>query len=200
MLYGLNLCNVWIFTLLPFYLQGNGCTAEKVYTSVTSDCNQPLEGVNFTSAEISEVFRILPGFYRLTVCSLPAEVTSQKSGFESMTQNITGTSVALQMSCTGIHAHILSYRSRGTAFPTRWHGTIWNLWQTCMCSTSAWRRFGFLPSGHMTLLQRRLNVDATSTLPTLSRRCINVMCPLGGYPHIAPQRLIRLRGCASPTV
>ena len=30
------------------------------------------------------------------------------------------------------------------------------------------------PSGHMMLIQRRLNVDAT-----LSRRCINVMCPLG---------------------
>ena len=32
-------------------------------------------------------------------------------------------------------------------------------------------------SGHMTFIQRRLNVDAS----TLRRRCINVICPLGIY-------------------
>ena len=36
------------------------------------------------------------------------------------------------------------------------------------------------PSGHMTLIQRRLNVDATSWRCIDFRlRCINVMCPLG---------------------
>ena len=30
--------------------------------------------------------------------------------------------------------------------------------------------------GHITFIQRRSNVDVTSYVPTLKRRCINVMC------------------------
>ena len=60
--------------------------------------------------------------------------------------------------------------------------------------------YRFLHSEHMTFIQRRVNVDATSSCArctlhrisihhhdvaaTLTRRCIDVMCPLGGYLHI----------------
>ena len=43
----------------------------------------------------------LPGSYRLRVCTLPTDITSQKHGYEPVTQRVTQTSLSIQMACPG---------------------------------------------------------------------------------------------------
>ena len=73
-----------------------------VDATVSSDCSGPLEGVNITSTELMGVASSVPGDYRLRVCSIPADITCQKEGFEPVTKTITGSSVAVQMACPGM--------------------------------------------------------------------------------------------------
>ena len=73
-----------------------------VDATVSSDCSGPLEGVSITSTKLMSVASSLPGDYRLRVCSIPADITCRKEGFEPVTKTITRTSVAVQMACPGI--------------------------------------------------------------------------------------------------
>ena len=83
------------------YFKGSGCGAKTVYATVRSDCAGPLEGVKFTSTELMGVSSNYPGSYRLTVCTVPTDITCEKEGHEPVTQRVTRSSMLIQMTCTG---------------------------------------------------------------------------------------------------
>ena len=87
-----------LLNLLCIFIGSEGQT---VYATVRSDCTGPLEGVKFTSTELIGVTSNLPGSYRLRVCTLPTDITSQKHGYEPVTQRVTQTSLSIQLTCPG---------------------------------------------------------------------------------------------------
>ena len=83
----------------------SGSEGKTVYATVRSDCTGPLEGVQFTSTELISVNSNLPGSYKLKVCTLPTDITTQKDGFEPVTQTVTRTSMSVQMTCPGTYRY-----------------------------------------------------------------------------------------------
>ena len=92
-----NSCDYRIFCYI--LLQDPLCTTETVTVSVSSECQEPLVGVTFTSPELMDVSSLSPGIYMMSVCVLPQEVSGVKSGYEPVTQMVSETSVAMQMTC-----------------------------------------------------------------------------------------------------
>ena len=83
------------------FFKGSGCGAKTVYATVRSDCAGSLEGVKFTSPDLIGVRSNYPGSYRLTVCSVPTDITCEKEGYEPVTQTFSRPSVSILMACTG---------------------------------------------------------------------------------------------------
>ena len=75
------------------------CTAQTVTATVTSECGTLLDGVQLTSAGVLGVETNSPGVYEFSVCSLPQDVTAEKAGYDTVTQNITSETEVIQMTC-----------------------------------------------------------------------------------------------------